>query len=231
MRISILTLFPEMFNGPFSCSIIKRAIDKDLVTVHIINIRDFALDTHKSVDDRPFGGGQGMILRVDVLDRAIQHAIILSRIPKKNTHRILMDPRGTVFTQQKAQQLSTTYKHIILICAHYEGVDDRIDDFIDEHVSIGDYILTGGELPAMVIADSVIRLIPNVLKKTDATVDESFTDPHLLEFPQFTKPVTYKGVSVPEVLRNGNHNDIRIWKKQQSKEVTKKFRPDLLKNT
>jgi tRNA (guanine37-N1)-methyltransferase len=229
MRISILTLFPEMFEGPFSVSIIKRAITRNIVDIHYVNIRDSAVDTHRSVDDRPFGGGQGMIMKVDVLDRAIQDSIRQSSISRKETRVILMDPKGTVFDQGRAKKYSTDYQHIVLVCAHYEGVDERISNFIDESVSIGDYILTGGEIPAMVITDSVIRLLPKVLKNTDATIDESFTDPNLLEFPQYTHPVTYKGFTVPEIIRGGNHSLITVWKKEKALLLTRKLRPDLRK--
>ena len=227
MRISILTLFPEMFDGPFSVSIIKRAISKDIVKIHLINIRNYAEDRHKSVDDRPFGGGQGMIMKVDVLDRAIRDTVKKSVVPRTKTRIILMDPRGSVFNQQQAKRLSSDYTHIILVCAHYEGADDRIRHFIDESISIGDYILTGGELPAMVITDGIVRLLPNVLKNTEATVDESFTNPNLLEFPQYTKPVTYKKYTVPELIRGGNHSAIKLWKEKQAVLMTKKLRPDL----
>jgi tRNA (guanine37-N1)-methyltransferase len=231
MRISILTLFPEMFDGPFSLSIIKRAIEKNLVDITYVNIRDFAVDKHKSVDDRPFGGGQGMIIKVDVLDRAIEQTIKTSGVLREKTRIILTDPRGNVFTQQKAGELSSSFDHIILICAHYEGVDERILPYIDERISIGDYVLTGGEIPAMVIADSVIRLLPSVLKNSQSTKDESFTDPNMLEFPQFTRPVTYKGATVPKLIRSGDHKAIEEWKKKQSLAVTKKLRPDLLKKS
>jgi tRNA (guanine37-N1)-methyltransferase len=229
MRISILTLFPEMFDGPFSLSIIKRAIAKNLVDIHFVNIRDFATDKHKSVDDRPFGGGQGMIMKVDVLDRALEETIEVSHIKRDQTRVILMDPKGNVFRQDTARTLSTQYKHLIFICPHYEGVDARIFDFVDEQISIGDYILTGGEIPAMVVVDSIVRLIPNVLKKTDATIEESFTDPHLLESSQYTRPTTYKGLTVPALIRGGDHKAIKVWKKEQAIELTRKLRPDLTK--
>lgn len=229
MRISILTLFPEMFKGPFSCSIIKRAIDKNLVTIHFVNIRDFATDKHRSVDDKPFGGGQGMIMKVDVLDQAIQNTILSSNITRKETRILLMDPRGTIYQQTHAKNLSTSYTHIILVCAHYEGFDERILDFIDEQISIGDFILTGGEIPAMMITDSIVRLLPNVLKNPESAIDESFSNPNLLEFPQYTRPVTYKNKNVPDILRNGDHKAIGLWKKMQSIEITKKNRMDLVK--
>jgi tRNA (guanine37-N1)-methyltransferase len=216
MRISILTLFPEMFTGPFSVSIIKRAIQKKCVDIHYINIRNYAEDKHKSVDDRPYGGGQGMILRVDVMDRAINATVYQAKIPKSKTRIILLDPKGTTYTQEKARILARTYRHIIFVCAHYEGVDERIRTLVDEQISIGDYVLTGGEIPAMVLIDSVVRLLPKTLKNPQATIDESFTDPNILEFPQYTRPPTYHNMNVPEILKNGDHKKISKWKKEQS---------------
>lgn len=207
MKISILTLFPDMFIGPLSQSIIKRAIDKKLVSIEYINIRDFAQNKYKTVDGHPYGGGTGMLLRVDVVDRA------LIRVGKG--HTVLLDAGGTPYTQKKAREL---YKldHIILICGHYEGVDDRVRSLVDEELSIGEYVLTGGEIPAMVVADSIIRLIPGVLSKADATVRESFTG-DTIEYPQFTEPRIYKDMSVPEVLLSGNHAAIKAWQKSAAR--------------
>jgi tRNA (guanine37-N1)-methyltransferase len=217
MHISILTLFPDMFRGPFDQSIIKRAVDKKLLTIDYINIRDFATDNYKTVDGHPYGGGVGMILRVDVVDRALQSI--------KKGHRILLDAGGTPYTQKKAKEFSKI-DHLILICGHYEGVDHRIRTLIDEEISIGDYILTGGEIPAMALTDSVARLIPGVLTKPEATVHESFSEP-LLEYPQYTEPHTYNGRAVPPVLLSGNHERIDDWRRSEAIKRTKTRRPDL----
>jgi len=208
MKISILTLFPEMFSGPFNQSIIKRAIEKKLVSIDYINIRDFSSDKYKTVDGRPYGGGVGMLLRVDVVDRAIQ------KVKSQKSKVILLDAGGTPYTQQTARRLST-FDHLILICGHYEGVDDRIRSMIDEEISIGDYVLTGGEIPAMVITDSIVRLLPGVLVKKDATIHESFTE-NLLEYPQFTQPQKYNGMQVPPVLLSGNHQKINEWRQKEA---------------
>lgn len=213
-----------MFTGPFDASIVKRAKEKKLVDINFINIRDFAVDKYGSVDDHPYGGGQGMIMRVDIIDRALQHVTChVSRVTKKI---ILLDPGGKPYTQAKAKELST-FDHLILICGHYEGVDERIRSLVDEEISIGDYVLTGGEIPAMVIVDSVVRLLPGVLKKSQTTNDESFSS--LLEYPQYTKPPGYKGMSVPDVLLSGDHTKIAQWKTDQAVIKTKKQRPDLIK--
>jgi tRNA (guanine37-N1)-methyltransferase len=215
-----------MFTGPFDVSIIKRALIKKNVSLHFIQMRDFAYDKHKSVDDRPFGGGQGMILRVDIVDRAIHYAIKHSRIPRSKTRIILTDPKGEVYTQNTARTLSA-FSHLIIVCGHYEGVDARVSTFVDQSISIGDYILTGGEIPAMVFVDSIVRLLPETLKQKNATIDESFTDASSLEYDQYTRPQTYKKYSVPPVLLHGNHKDIDAWRNSEKKRITKMNRPDL----
>lgn len=220
MNISIITLFPDMFTGPFGSSIIKRALDRHLIDIRYINLRTFATDRYKSVDDHPYGGGTGMVLRVDVLDRAITETK-----QGKPAHTVLMDPQGTPYTQQKARAL-TAYDHLILVCGHYEGIDERVRALVDEEISIGDYVLTGGEIPAMVIVDSVTRLLPGVLKRPDATTSESF-ESGLLEYPHYTRPETHGGVSVPEELLTGNHKQIAAWRTTQSALRTRKRRPDL----
>ena len=212
MRITILTLFPDMF-APLAASIIKRAIDRKLITIDYVNIRDFAKDDYKTVDGHPYGGGAGMLLRIDVVDRAIKSV----RGPKSKV--ILLDAGGQVFTQKKAREYAKI-DHLILLCGHYEGVDDRIRSLVDEEISIGEYVLTGGEIPAMVIADSVARLVPGVLKKEDATIHESFTE-SLLEYPQYTEPRDYNGMKVPDVLLSGNHAKIAAWKKEEAIKRTK----------
>lgn len=191
-----------MFAGPFDYSIIKRAQEKKLVEINFVHIRDFASDRYKSVDDHPYGGGVGMIMRVDVVDRALQNL---------RGKKILLDPRGETFTQQKARALSKL-DDLILICGHYEGVDERVRQLVDETLSIGDYVLTGGEIPAMVIVDSLVRLLPGVLK-TEATKNESFSPSQGLEYPQYTRPEEYKGMRVPELLLSGNHKKINAWRR------------------
>lgn len=224
MKISIITLFPEMFKGPFEHSIVKRATDKNLISIKFIDIRDFGLGKHKTVDDTPYGGGNGMILRVDVLRNAIDNATD-KKLKKSEQKIILLSAQGKKFDQKKALSFSKL-KHLILICGHYEGFDERIKKFIDEEVSIGDFILTGGEIPAMLITDSVIRLVKGVIKD-ESSMLESFSP--YLEHPHYTKPQIYKGNSVPEILLSGNHGEINKWRKNKSLKITSKLRPDLIK--
>jgi tRNA (guanine37-N1)-methyltransferase len=225
MKFTILTLFPEMFSGPFDHSMIKRAKQKGLVDIEFVNIRDFATDKHKSVDDHPYGGGAGMILRVDVVDRALK--AVESRESKVESRKqiILLDPRGQTYNQQKAEELSQ-FDHIILLCGHYEGIDERIRSFVDQQISIGDYILTGGEIPVMSIIDSITRLVPGVLVDPEATVKESFHG--LLEYPQYTRPEEYQNKKVPEILLSGHHQHILRWQQEQAMIITKKHRPDMI---
>lgn len=206
MKIDILTLFPKMFTGPFDESIIKRAKDKNLVDIKIHDLRQWGLTERRTVDDRPYGGGTGMLLRVDVIDTAI------SKLKTLNSKVILLDATGEKYTQQKARELAKC-KHLILIAGHYEGFDHRVHEhLVDEVISIGDYVLTGGEIPAMVITDSIVRLIPGVLEKEEATQIESFSEPGKIEFPQYTRPEEYKGWQVPKVLLSGNHAKIKKWR-------------------
>ena len=210
MQIDILTLFPEMFTGPFDASIIKRAESRDLIKMEVHDLRKWGEGTRRNVDDRPYGGGVGMILRVDIIDTALKD------LRTKQSKVILLDATGTRYTQQKAHELSKL-DHIILIAGHYEGVDHRVHEkLVDEVISIGDYVLTGGEIPAMVLVDSVIRLIPGVLGKDESSVDESHKEPGYLEYPQYTRPEDYKGWKVPEVLLSGNHKNINDWRKEKS---------------
>lgn len=227
MLITILTLFPEVFKDIFSSSILGRAQKKGLVDIRYINIRDFATDTHRSVDDKPYGGGVGMVMRIDVLEKAIE-STKASKTPqgwpkdspgveesrsKYKEKIVLLDPKGKLFNQATARRYSKL-DHLILICGHYEGIDERIVNFVDERISIGKYVLTGGEIPAMVITDSVVRLIPQVLSKKEATLFESFSRKNLLEYPQYTRPENYKGYKVPKVLLSGNHQKIKDWRKK-----------------
>ena len=207
MKIDILTLFPNMFKGPFDESIIKRAKDKTLVEVNIQDLRKWAKDKHHTVDDKPYGGGIGMVMKVDVIDSAI------SDLKRKGTKVILLDPTGKKFTQGIAKTLSKK-NHLIFIAGHYEGIDHRVHENIaDEIISIGDYVLTGGEIPSMVLVDTITRLIPGVLSKEEATKFESFTEEGTLEHPQYTRPEDYKGWKVPKVLLSGNHKKIEEWKR------------------
>ena len=211
MKIDILTLFPNMFDGFLNESIIKRAIDKGLVEINIINFRDYTKDPHNKVDDTPYGGGAGMILMIEPIYNA------LMAIKKDDSHVILLSPSGKTFDQKKAKALKD-YKHLIIICGHYEGFDARIKNIIDEEISIGDFILTGGELPAMMITDSVIRLIPGVISK-ESLENESF-DTELLDYPVYTKPRVFKGMEVPEVLLNGDHKKIEEYRNEERKRIT-----------
>ncbi|MFA6075193.1 MAG: tRNA (guanosine(37)-N1)-methyltransferase TrmD [Negativicutes bacterium] len=225
MKIFILSLFPEMFAGPFSHSIIKRAVDAKFLDIEIINPRDFAFNKHDSVDDSPFGGGAGMIMRPEPVFRAVEH--IKNKFHSENCRTILLSPVGRQFNQAIARELSGC-DQLIFICGHYEGIDDRVRAaLIDDSISIGDYVLTGGELPAMVVVDAVARLVDGVLGCSSSSEDESFSAA-LLEYPQYTRPREYRDQSAPQVLLNGNHAEISRWRKQQAIEVTKKHRPDLL---
>lgn len=224
MKISILTLFPEMFSGPFEHSIIKRAVENKLISIKFINIRDFGIGKHRTVDDTPYGGGNGMVLRVDVLKKAIDSAKD-KKIDSKKEKIILLSAHGKTFDQKVALRFSKL-KHLIIVCGHYEGFDERIKGYIDQEISVGDYILTGGEIPAMLITDSVARLVDGVIKKGSAEL-ESFSP--YLEHPQYTKPKDFENSSVPEILLSGNHAEIEKWKMEQSFRKTMKLRPDLLK--
>lgn len=227
MKITILTLFPEMFVGPFRESILKHAQQKGLVEIRLVNIRDFGQGRHKVVDDKPYGGGVGMVMKVDVLDSAIQ-SIREKGLTKNEELVVLLDARGQQFNQSTAKDLSHL-KHLILLCGHYEGVDERVRTLVDTTISLGDFIVTGGEIPAMLVVDSVTRLIPGVLKD-EATAKESFST-NQLEYPQYTTPREYTGMHVPDVLLSGNHQEIKKWQQEKAEEITQKHRPDLLKKS
>jgi len=232
MKIDILTLFPKMFSGPFDESIVKRAVDKKIVQINIHNLRDWATDKRKTVDDRPYGGGKGMILKVDVIDRAIQN--LKSKILNLKSKTILLTPQGKTFNQTAADKLAKL-DHFILICGHYEGFDERVRKLIDLEVSIGNYVLTGGELPAMVLTDTIVRLLPGVLS-SEATTSESFSSLNNLklskpclpagksqtlffDFPQYTRPEVYKNMKVPKTLLSGDHKKIEKWRKNKQKKL------------
>jgi len=222
MKISILTLFPEFFDGFLTNSIIKRAIAKEKVEIEIVNIRDFTLDKYGRVDSAPVGGGAGLIMKCQpVLD-------CLKSVRKENSHVILLSPRGKTYNQARARYFASNYEHLILICGHYEGTDERINKYVDELVSIGDYILTGGEIGAEIISDSIIRLLDGVIA-SESIKDESFEN-GLLEYPQYSEPFEYEGDYIPDILYSGNHEAIEKWRKKQSLKLTKIYRPDLLNN-
>lgn len=221
MKITILTLFPEMFSA-LSASILGRAQKNGQVTIDVVNIRDYTEDKHLKCDDYPFGGGAGMVMMAQPIGSAIEAVD-----PEHTAKRIFLSPKGQTFCQQKVFEL-VEYEHIVLLCGHYEGVDQRaIDLFIDEELSIGDYVLTGGELPAMVVADCVARYVDGVLSP-QSLVQESFSE-NMLEYPHYTRPVEFRGLTVPEVLRSGNHAEIDKWRREKALEITQKNRPDLLK--
>lgn len=217
--IDIITLFPDSFAGFLQSSIIGRAQKKGLVRINLINLRDFATDSYGSVDDRPYGGGAGMVLRVDIVSEAIKS------VRKDGSTVILLTPQGEVFNQAQAQNLCGK-SHLILVAGHYEGFDERIRDLTDLELSIGDYILTGGELPAAVVTEAVVRLLPGVLGKDESSRTESFSE-GLLEYPQYTRPEDWEGKKVPPVLLSGNHAEIAKWQAEQSRIRTKTRRPDL----
>lgn len=228
MKISIITLFPRVFDPILNTSILKRAQTKGKISFELIDLRGFGEGKHKIVDGRPYGGSAGMILKPDILAKALKS--IVSKLPSKNykLRIILTSASGKPYKHSKALELSKL-DHLIIVCGHYEGVDQRfIEKYISEEISIGDYVLTGGEIPAMVIIDSVVRLIPEVLKKQEATINESFAE-GLLEYPHYTRPEVFENKKVPEVLLSGNHGQIQKWRNQKSLEKTKKVRPDLLK--
>lgn len=224
MRIDILTLFPEMFECVLSASMLGRAQANGLIDIRVHNIRDYTDNKHRKADDYPFGGGAGLVMMAqpiyDCMDAVLEG---------KTAHRILMTPRGRTLNQKIARELSEQ-DHLVLLCGHYEGVDERVMNIIDDEISVGDYVLTGGELPAMVLVDCVSRLIPGVLGSEESAADESFSE-DLLEYPQYTRPASFRGMDVPEVLLNGHHAKIQAWRQEQARLKTALNRPDLLKET
>ena len=223
LRFDVITIFQNVFSAIFNESIVKRAQEKKKVEIRVHDLRDFTLDKHRKVDDRPFGGGPGMVLSAQPFFDAIK------RIKgRRKAHVIYMDPVGKPFAQAQAKQL-TKHKNLIIICGHYEGIDERVREcLVDESISIGDYVLTGGEIPAMVVVDAVTRLIPGVLGKEESLVRESF-EHNLLEAPTYTRPANFRGLKVPDVLLSGNHLAIQKWQNDEAVKRTKKYRPDLLK--
>jgi len=234
MKIDIITIFPKMFQGPFEESIIKRAQDKGLLEIKIHDLRKWTTDKRGTVDDRPYGGGVGMVLMVEPIVKAVEELRTMNN--EQGAKVILLSAKGKLWQQAKAVKYSQE-EHLILIAGHYEGVDERVVNFIDEEISIGNYVLTGGELPAMVLVDTIVRLIPGVLEKPEATQIESFSTYTLdakrytlLEYPQYTHPEDFRGLKVPKILLSGNHAEIAKWRAEKALETTKKNRPDLLKS-
>ena len=218
MKITVLTLFPEMFDGFLTNSIIKRAIAKNIVEINLVNIRDFTIDKNHRVDSAPIGGGAGLIMKCQPIVDAINF------VKTNNSKIIMLSPRGKKYNQAKAVELSKE-SDVILLCGHYEGIDERVNKYVDEQISIGDYILTGGELGSMVIADSIIRLLDGAIAE-ESISEESFDD-NLLEYPQYTEPFDFNGDKVPGILSSGNHQSIKKWRRKQSLKITKAYRPDL----
>jgi tRNA (guanine37-N1)-methyltransferase len=227
LKIDVITIFPQMFINILNFGVVKESINKNLCQLNIYDLRDFTKDRHKKVDDRPYGGGPGMVLAIQPVDDAVNYIKEKNKIKNMKFQKtILLSPQGEKLTQKKLKSMSKL-ENIILICGRYEGVDERIkDQVIDFELSIGDYILTGGEIPAMVIIDGVIRLIEGVVGKEESLKSESFEN-NLLDFPQYTRPPVYKGLHVPEVLTSGNHKEIEKWRKEKSIEITRERRPDL----
>lgn len=220
MRIDILTLVPQMFQGPLSESLLKKAQEKGLLSLNIVNIRDFTADKHKTADDTPYGGGPGMVMKPGPIAKA------LSQFSSRDSHVILMCPTGRPLTQEMIKALAKQ-KHLIILCGHYEGVDERIKELVDEEISIGDYVLTGGEIPAMAVVDAVARQIPGVIKEEESVRCDSFYA-GVLDYPSYTKPEEHEGKKVPEVLLSGHHAKIERWRKKEALRKTLERRPDLL---
>lgn len=235
MKIDVLTLFPGLFDSFLSHSIVKRAIEKEIVTVHVHNLRDFTHDSHKTCDDKPFGGGPGMLLKPEPIFEAAKKMGWKAEGRRSKEKRdgprfIYMTPQGKVFNQRKAKEFSKA-KELVFLCGRYEGVDQRvIDRLVTDEISIGDYVLTGGELPAMVVMESAIRLVKGVLGREESKEFETFAQ-NLLEYPQYTRPAVYRGLKVPSVLLSGNHKEIEIWRHKEAYKRTLKRRPDLLKRS
>lgn len=222
MKIDVLTLFPGMFTGPLHESIIKKARENGLVEIDIHNIRDWTSDKHRTADDKPFGGGPGMVMKPEPIFQAIDYLVSKGKADRV----ILLSPQGKRLTQALAVELAGE-SHLILICGHYEGVDERVRSLVTDEISIGDYILTGGELPAMILIDAITRLVPGVVGDSNSINEETFSD-GLLEYPQYTRPAVYRGLKVPEVLLSGNHKRIQQWRKAQALKKTCCLRPDLM---
>ena len=229
MRFDIITILPEALDSYLNASILARAQARGLIDINLYNLRDWATDPHKTVDDRPYGGGAGMVIKVDIVERALK-----SIVPKKNknTRVVLLSAQGKRLEQNHVSSLARKYNRVVLLCGRYEGFDARVEKMVDEEISIGDYILTGGELPALVLIDAVARLLPGVVGKHESTLEESFSTSGLLEYPHYTRPEVWKfrgkKYQVPKVLLSGHHLEIKKWRDEQALKRTKKRRPDLL---
>lgn len=227
MRFDVLTLFPHMFDAVLKESIIKRAVERKKVKIHIRNLRDFTFDRHRTCDDKPFGGGPGMIMKPEPIFKAYQHIMKKTRTSNKKTRFIYLTPQGKRLDQRLVESLACE-SHLILLCGHYEEVDERVrEHLVTDEISVGDYVLTGGELPAMVLIDAITRLLKGVLGKEESKVFESFST-HLLEYPQYTRPASFEGMRVPEILLSGDHKAIETWRQKKAYERTLSRRPDLL---
>ncbi len=222
MRIDIITIFPQVFFGPFAESVIARAVKRKIVEINTVNLRDFTHDRHRSVDDKPYGGGPGMLMSCEPIFEAVE------KLRTEDSIVVLPGPGGEVFTQKTAREMSVM-KHLIFLCGHYEGVDERVrEGLMAREISIGDYVLTNGNLAVMVMVDAMVRLIPGVLGSDESGVSESFSE-GLLEYPQYTRPEVFRGMKVPDVLLSGNHGEIEKWRKEQSVRKTGRVRPELMK--
>ncbi len=224
MRFDIITIFPEIFAGVLECGIVRRALQAGLVEIRLVNLREFARDKHRSVDDRPYGGGEGMVFMPEPLFAAIEHC--RGEEPDAGSRVILLTPQGQKWTQDRALELSRL-KHLILICGRYEGVDQRVVDcLVESEISVGDFVLTGGESPAMVVVDSIVRLIPGALGNSESAVNESFST-GMLDCPQYTRPASFRGLEVPEILLSGDHARIAQWRREKALEKTLRRRPEM----
>ncbi|MDR1928886.1 MAG: tRNA (guanosine(37)-N1)-methyltransferase TrmD [Endomicrobium sp.] len=236
MKIDILTIFPKMFNGPFTESLISKAVEKKIVEINTLDIRSFSNDKHKNVDDKPFGGGSGMVIKIEPVYNAIKSLGIdkknnttSKRYCTKKPYVIYMSPQGIKLNNEIVKNVSK-FRHLVIICGHYEGIDERISNYIDNEISIGDYVLTGGEIPAMVLVDSIVRILPGVVKQKSSLKNDSFFN-GLLDYPCYTRPQVFNKHKVPKILLSGNHRKIFEWRIKESYKRTKKRRPDLLCNS
>lgn len=231
MKIDILTLFPEMFKGPLTESLIGKARQKKIIEINEIDIRSFSSDKHKKVDDKPFGGGAGMVMKPEPIYEAIRSTGYRKKNkeyknPYSKPYTIYMSPQGKTLNNEILKDL-LNYKHLVILCGHYEGIDERIMNFIDEEISIGDYVLTGGEIPAMVLIDALARMLPGTIKEEESVKNDSFYN-GFLDYPHYTRPAVFKGLKVPEILLSGDHKKIEAWRKKESYERTKRRRPDII---
>lgn len=223
-KITILTIFPEIFSSFLETSLIKKAIQKKVISIDVVNIRDFATDPHQKVDDEPYGGGAGMVMKVEPIYHAIEH---IKKELNDDPYVVLLTPSGNTFTQHKAKEFKE-HKNIVFICGRYEGIDERVSELcVNEEISIGDFVLMGGEIPCMAIIEATTRLIPNVIGNEESVIEESFSN-DLLEAPQYTRPEEFMGKKVPDVLISGHHENIKKWRKEEATKKTKKVRPELL---